>query len=400
MTALALAAGCTSAQPPPERPALKAADLAAPVRAAPLLHWTGSWRGPIESFDPVKRPAPDNRVEADLRAMGNGAVFGTVTIDGATATVLRLDDKTQFVKADARYWRLVGHAALPLRDFAGQWVAEWNHLLYGLDLARLSPQRVAADLAEIETPAATGTAAPPMPAVPTWVAPPTDRPVAYPPPDGVPAGAPHLDLTRLDTSSTDAVRNGTYWFSPEAPHRLLGYSGVELLTNLGLAPEAAARLTVRTGTAQEAADAYADLAARLRGIPRTVTVNTTALLDQEVSQITPCAPGVCGPVAVGLRLTNDSEKLTIGERIDVTLYGGDFWMPDRITDKVGTCRVSVGRLAPGKSVRKVCVVEDPRIQRMQREDKHVWFRAETSATLTSVTTPSRAEQRARELPAH
>jgi hypothetical protein len=227
---------------------------------------------------------------------------------------------------------------------------------------------------------------------------PSNPPIAYPPPDGVPAGAPHLDLVRMHPSAAGAVRNGAYWFSPDAPHRLVGYSGVDLLTAYEPSEGAAARLTVRAGTAEEAKDAYADLAAHLRGIPRTVTVNALVHLDEELSKVTPCAPGVCGPVAVGVRLRNNFDDLTISEKITMTLYGSGSFVPERIKDKVGTCRISVERVAPGKSVRERCTVNDPRILRMQAKEKYVWFRAEADAAVTAVTRPSGAEKLARELP--
>ncbi|MEU6798123.1 hypothetical protein ABZ907_41035 [Nonomuraea wenchangensis] len=400
---VALAAGCSSSQQPQASPtagppALKASDLAASVRATPLLHWTGSWEAPIKgptSGDPF--PA-DTRFTADLRALGNGDVFGTVTIDGATADVLVLDGKTQFVKAGADYWRALPPVPAPERLVAGRWVAEQDHLLYGLDLPRLTPQRVAEDLAGIATPATTGTAAPPMPVVPADQDQPTRPPVAYPPPDGVPAGAPRLDLVRMHPSAAGAVRNGMYWFSPDAPHRLIGYSGIDLLTASDPSRNATARLTVRAGTAEEAKDAYADLAARLRSVPRTVAVNANVRLEEKWSKVTPCAPGVCGPVAVGVRLRNEHDHLTISEKITVTLYGSGSFVPEQIKDKVGTCQITAERIAPGTSTRKLCTVDDPRILRMQAKEKYVWFRAETSTTLTEVTRPSGAEKLARALP--
>ncbi|MCK2216201.1 hypothetical protein MF672_020700 [Actinomadura sp. ATCC 31491] len=399
LAVLAGAAACSSAPPPgPARPDVpKAADLTASVRAAPLLHWTGSWRASVTTRELAPGIKPTEDVTADLTALDDGILYGTLTVAGAPASVLVLGEQAVFVKAKAAYWRKMEHVDVPAGDLTGTWVLHRRPVQYGLDLMRLTPRRVAADLAAVTAPVATGTGAPPAPSVPSWQDPPTAVPLAYPPPDGAPATAARMDLVRMDGSGTGSVRNGAYWFSAAAPYRLLGYSGAELLT----APSSqrdTARLTARPGTAEEAAAAYDELRELLREVPRTVTANAFAHLDTELSKLTPCAPGVCGPVAVGVRLRNDSESFTVSEDLTVTLYGGGFWQPERITGKVGECRVSVRRLAPGKSVRKVCTVQDPRIQRMQRKEKYVWFRGSVSGDLTEVTAPSEAERLARELP--
>lgn len=386
-----LATGACAAEPPPAQ-RVTAKDLAANVAALPVVRWQGSWRAPVQDA------AKERQVTADVRALGNGHVFGNVTIDGVPATVLVAGEEKMFVKAAAGYWRKVSHINVPERDLAGHWVLQPDPLMYGLDLLRLTPKRMSEDLAGSAAEPVTGTAPPALPPLPWGRPTPTARPVAYPPPSGVPNTAVRTDVVHVDPPGPGSVRNGAYWFTAQAPHRLAGYSGGDLLTALVPAENAAARLTATPGGEQEAKDAYAALAAELRGVPKTVPVDDPTHLAGEPSKVPPCVRPACGPVTVGVRVRNAVGDRTRSEQITVTLYAGGNPLAERLMDEVGSCAFAVRRLKPGKSQLRTCTIDDPRIQKVRREERVVYFHARSAGRLVEVRGPSGAAKLAAALP--
>jgi hypothetical protein len=397
------AAGCSSSGGDGSGGGLRMSELTRQLRAAPVLRWKGSWPAAVGKLGPGLEAPPTRTVTADLRALGNGDVFGTVSIGGAPAQVLQVGGEHQFVKAGADYWRVMAQNDIPLAGLAGRWVAQKDDPQdFGLDLRRLVPSQVALDLSAYRPPAPSPGAPsydPAGTASPEWSAAPSDGPARHTPPGGVPRDAVRFDTTGL-VREPEGEPGDSYWFTARAPHRLVGYFGGGLLTRA--APGEEARLTVAQGGKQEAEDAYADLAARLRSIPRTVTVaGTRNGLDITLPEkVTPCAPWACLPVRVGVRLHNGTAGHTIGERVTVTLYGtGRVMPPEWIRDPVGTCSFAVEPLAPGESFSRTCSFDDQRIARLLREHRYVWFRVDGYGVHTRVTGPSEAEELARRLPA-
>ncbi|MFF9244161.1 hypothetical protein ACF1AY_34580 [Streptomyces sp. NPDC014776] len=391
---VAALASCTSPGGDTSDDVPSMSDLIQPIRKTSALHWKGTWRAGIGKLDPDTLQPDDADVTADLRALGHGEVFGTITVSGAGAQVLQLDEKHQFIKAGADFWRRMNQSLIPITDLAGQWVAQEDDPQdFGLDLNRLVPAQLATRLSAYTPPS-------PIPSdplddphssstTPDWRAAPSDSPAPRPRPAGVPGDALRFDMDG-GVSGLEGEPDGSYWFTARAPHHLLGYSGD------GWASDA--QLTV---TQAGAKDAYADLAAALRSIPATVTTNSIhdgldVTLPEEV---TPCARGACLPVRVPVRVRNDSSTHTIGEKITVTLYGtGDFTSPDAIKDPVGDCSFTVPPLKPGTSLTRMCTFNDQRITRILDGHPYVFFRVDAAGITTKATGPSEAKELAQRLP--
>jgi hypothetical protein len=335
-----VATGCTGSTPKQRSPTM--VDVVTAIGAAPLLHWTGSWR------------AYGQAMTLDLRAMGNGDAIGTVTDHGDRAQVIVVDNTKLLLKGDKAYWRHGGTSAADVARFAGHWVDEGGSV-WGAQLGALSPRTLSAAIKrDNQTGASESPPILPWTPAPATAAVTTPRPT----PSGVPAGALRFTVNK----SLSSLSEGTYYASAASPHGLLAYSGVGLPGDDGnLTSVKQTTLSVQAGTAGDAGAAYTEMAAQARTLPRTMAV-ASGLPDHfrvdKVDLPTHCRTGNCHIKVSGHNAAK--EQRTVRATVTVGLYGSRYINGAR-DKKVGSCSIRMPSAAPGKTVRGACNVTDRRV---------------------------------------
>ncbi|MFD4573584.1 hypothetical protein ACFWNK_10035 [Streptomyces sp. NPDC058417] len=379
-------------------PAAALRAVGAEVGRADVLRWSGSWRTGDGSPGGAASEVRSADVTADLRATDSGDVLGTMTADGHPAQVMLVAGATVFVKADRAVLDTMG-VDNPAAH-AGRWTEmrgpDGTRGVLGLRLDRLAPSVVGANVASTAaSPGGEGGSASPVPSgAAEW----------FSRPSGVPADAAPVAVAADETTGA-----GTYWLSADAPHRLLGYSGLDVRQERAgepvgaLSHAAAAKLSVRTEGAPAARKTRTALRSAVRSLPSTVPVSLTPTREQ-VAETT---DEVCGPrchsVTVTVALTNrlPRESVTARYELDLTaakrMDGGRILLDALRYESFGSCTVRLPTARPGATVRGSCTFDGAALREAVDEstDDHGFvlldFRTETTRRLDDVTGPSHAE---------
>ncbi|WP_331747866.1 hypothetical protein [Streptomyces chartreusis] len=249
-------------------------EVGAAVEQAKVLHWSGSWRH--DDWFPEGSPGTlaSADVTADLRAMGSGDVFGTLAADGHEAQVMSVAGAALFVKADRVMLQMMGIE--DPKAHVGRWIEvrglAGTREVLGLKLAWLAPSSLGTALAS--TADGTGGAEGGTSPVPSATAVPSSAAERFPRPARVPADAAPIAV--VGDENTGA---GTYWVEAGAPHRLLGYSGLDVRQDSDSKPYrdmfdmAAAKLAVRRESAATARGTYAAMRSVIRSLPSVVPIS-------------------------------------------------------------------------------------------------------------------------------
>lgn len=365
--------------------------IGAVVERAKVLHWSGSWRQ--DNWDPG---APPMDVTADLRVMGRGDVFGTMTADGRDAQVMLVSGTRLFAKADRVTLEAMG-AGNPEAQ-AGRWTEmrepDKTRALLGLRLDWLAPSVLGSKLASSAV-NGTGQDADGGSASPD--------PELFPRPSGVAADAAPVAIT--GDESTGA---GTYWVSAGAPHRLLGYSGLDVRHDRDvdsftmMSHSLVARLSVRSEGAPAARGAYAAMRSAIRSLPPTVPVSITPTHEQ-VSESTDEECGVlCHTVTVSVTLTNRLPQESVTAHYDLNLTaanrmdGDHLRLSPYVYEDLGSCAVRLPAARPGATVRGACTVDGAALRKAVGEatDEHGFMYLDFETEVTpwiDITGPSHTE---------
>ncbi|MEV3874178.1 hypothetical protein [Streptomyces sp. NPDC049906] len=381
----------------PARPSLAA--VGAVVAGAAALDWSGSWRQYHRNPDGTTADDPWSTVTAELRSLGNGDVFGTMSANGRTAQVMLVSGTTLFTKADRAMLHTMG-VENPGAD-AGRWREvrrpDGSHEVLGLRLDRLAPAALGAALAPSKA-SGTGkdtTGPSPMP---------SSAAGRFRRPAGVPT-----DAVAVPVRGDGTTRGGTYWLSADSPHRLLGYSGLGFRHDSQAGPHetmsdaAAAALTVRAEDTASARAGYAGMRSALRALPATVPVSTTPT-GAQLSETTDEECGVrCHTVVVAVALTNrmPKESVTASYRLALTgakrMDGGRLLLDNLVHEELGSCTVRLPAARPGATVRGACTVSGAALRKavdaaLDRHGfLHLDFKTEATRRIDRITGPSRAE---------
>ncbi|MFD7710816.1 hypothetical protein ACFV6E_40855 [Streptomyces sp. NPDC059785] len=215
--------------------------VGAAVERAKVLHWSGSWRHDDWIPEGSQGATASTDVTADLRAMSSGDVFGTLTADGHDAQIMSVAGAALFVKADRVMLHMMG--VEEPKAHAGRWVelrrpAGAREVL-GLKPAWLAPSPLGSALASAAEGAGgtTGGSTTPVPSLDAK---------RFPRPARVPADA--APVAAIGNENTGA---GICWVAAGAPHRPLGYSGLDVMQDSDDRPydsmfATVAKLSVRT----------------------------------------------------------------------------------------------------------------------------------------------------------
>jgi hypothetical protein len=338
--AVGLVAGCTGSGGEQRPVPTSMVDVVKAIDAAPLLHWTGSWRAYGQSLT------------LDLRAMGNGDAIGTIADHGDRAQVIVVDGKKLLLKGDKAYWRHGGTSAADVARFSGHWVDEGSSV-WGADLGGLSPRKLSAAIKHDNQTDASHT-----PPILPWT--PAPATAATPAPSGLPSGTLRFVVKRSISSLSD----GTYYASAAAPHGLLAYSGAGLPgDDSDLTSVKQTTLSVQAGSAADARAAYTAMAAQARTLPKTMTVESGIAAHFQVDKVdlpTHCRTGNCHIKVSGHNAAD--EQRTVRATVTVDLYGSRY-INGAGGKKVGSCAIRMPSAARGKTVRGACNVSDRRVDK-------------------------------------
>ncbi|MFF9675785.1 hypothetical protein ACF1GS_29430 [Streptomyces eurythermus] len=376
----------------PSAPSLK--SLGTAVKQTKVLHWSGSWRLYHRDEYGGLTDESSTVVTADLRAMGDGDVFGTLTADGVHTQVMLISGLALFVKDDRAKHRAVGDKNP--RSPAGRWMKinrpnSFSDVL-GLKLSWLSPSSLGSLLASSTadgTGEATGTSLPARSSVAR----------RFPRPPGVPA-----DAVPVTFAGDDGTGPGVYWVSSGAPLRLLGYSGLDVRYDSHAEPyerlpdSAAAKLSARMENASAARTTYAALRTAVRSLPSTVPVSDI-LSEKAVSVSTSdaqCGP-LCHTATVAVTLTNDMPQESVTALYEVRLTAREPFGRSLDEMDLGSCTVRLPTARPGATVRGACTVSGAELRKAVDEATdehgfvHLWFATRASRLDSDITGPSHSE---------
>ncbi|MFJ8620091.1 hypothetical protein ACIRD4_30185 [Streptomyces clavifer] len=388
-------------------PTLSLKKVGAAVEQARVLHWSGSWLH--DDWFPEGSPgAPAlTHVTADLRAMGSGDVFGTVTADDHEAQVVSVAGAASFVKADRVMLQMMG--VEDPKAHAGRWTeirrSAGTREVLGLKLAWLapSPLRTALASAADGTGGAKGGTSP----VPSATA---ER---FPRPAGVPADAAPVAV--VGNENTGA---GTYWVAAGAPHQLLGYSGLDVRQDSDDEPyedmfdTKTAELSVRMESAATARGTYAAMRSAIRSLPSVVPISAEPT-DEEVSDTVDeaCGP-LCHTATVTVSLTNrmPHESVTARYALDLTAVmhkdENGYRVGNPLYKDIGSCTVRLPTAKPGDTVRGACTIGGPELRKAVEaaDDRNgfvlMTFQTEATRQLDSITGHSHSKDLLKKLGSH
>ncbi|MFF5157939.1 hypothetical protein ACFY3N_17085 [Streptomyces sp. NPDC000348] len=371
--------------------------VGAAVEQAKVLRWKGSWH--YDGWLPAGSPgAPaSNEVTADLRAMGSGDVFGTLSADGHDVQIMSLAGAALFVKADRVMLQMMG--VEEPKAHAGRWIelrgsADTREVL-GLKPARLAPSPLASSL--VSAAKATGAAKESTPPAPS----PAAR--RFPRPAGVPA-----DAAPVAVVGNANTRSGVYWVTAAAPHRLLGYSGLDVMHDSDGQPhesmfDTVAKLSVRTENAATARGTYTDMRSVIRSLPSVVPISAEPT-EEEVSDTVDEECGVlCHTATVTVSLTNRMPHESVTARYTLELTAvmhkdeEGYRIGDPLYRDIGSCTVRLPTAKPGATVQGACTVGGPKLRKAVETAGTVHgfvqmtFQTEATRQVDGITGPSRSK---------
>ena len=388
---------------PPPTSSLK--KVGAAVEQAKVLHWSGSWQ--YDDWFPEGSAAlTSTHVTADLRAMGNGDAFGTVTADDHKAQVVSVAGAAMFVKADRVMLQMMG--VEEPKAHVGRWTeirrSAGTRQVLGLNLDWLAPSPLASSLASAAK--ATGGAKGGTSSVPSSAA---ER---FPRPDRVPAGAAPVAVV-----GNESTKSGMYWVTASEPHQLVGYSGLDALHDSDGQPDESgfdpvAKLSVRTENAATARGTYEAMHTAIRSLPSVVPISAE-LAPKEVSETVDEECGVlCQTVTVTVSLTNRMPYESVAARYALALEAllhkdqDGYRLGNPRSVDIGSCTVRLPTAKPGTTVRAACTMGGPALRKAVQvaSDQHgfVQMTLQTDATreVTRITGPSNSTDLLQKLDSH
>ncbi|MFH8561411.1 hypothetical protein [Streptomyces sp. NPDC017988] len=388
--------------------------VGAAVERARVLHWSASWRHDDRFPERSSPGAPASTgVTADLRAMGSGDVFGTVTADGHEAQVVSVAGAALFAKADRVMLHMLG--VEEAKAHAGRWVeirrpARTRDVL-GLKLDWLAPSPLGTALTSAAH--GNGSAKGGTPPVPSATAAPSSAAERFPRPDGVPA-----DAAPVAVAGDEHTGAGTYWVAAGAPHRLLGYSGLDARHDSDaesyeyMLDTAAVELSVRKESAATARDTYAAMRSAIRSLPSVVPISAEPT-DEEVSHtVDEACRALCHTATVTLSLTNRMPRESVAARYALDLTAvmhkdeDGYRLGDPLYRDVGSCTVRLPTAKPGATVRRGCTIGGAELRKAVEAagEWHgfVQLTLQTKATrqVDGITGPSRSKDLLKKLGSH
>ncbi|MCZ4604968.1 hypothetical protein O3S80_14700 [Streptomyces sp. Lzd4kr] len=389
----------------PPRSSLK--KVGAAVERAKVLHWSGSWR--YDDWYPEGSPGATASadVSADLRAMGSGDVFGTLTADGHDAQIMSIAGAALFVKADRVILQMMG--VEEPKAHAGRWIEyrrpAGTREVLGLKLDWLAPSSLGSALASAAkgTGAANGT----TPPVPSSTAERFARPARVP-----------ADAAPVAVVADENTGAGTYWVTAGPPHRLLGYSGLDVRQDSDDEPyesmfdTAVVKLSVRTESAATARDTYAAMRSTIRSLPSVLPLSAEPS-DEEVSDTVDEECGVlCHTATVTVSLTNrmPHEWVTARYALDLTAVmhkdEDGYRLGDPLYKDIGSCTVQLPTAKPGATVQGACTMGGPELREAVEaaSDRHgfvqLTFQTEATRQVDGLTGPSHSKDLLHRLGSH
>ncbi|MFS0696783.1 hypothetical protein [Streptomyces nitrosporeus] len=213
------------------------------------------------------------------------------------------------------------------------------------------------------------------------------------------------------------TRAGTYWVTASAPHRLLGYSGFDVLHDGDGEPhesmfDPVAKLSVRTENAATARGTYEAMRTAVRSLPSVVPISTEPDPEEVSETVDEECGALCHTVTVTVSLTNRMPYQSVTARYALALKAllhkdeDGYRLGNPRSVDIGSCTVRLPTAKPGTTVRAVCTMGGPVLRKAVQaaSDQHgfVQMTLQTEATrqVDGITGPSHAKDLLQKLDLH